>query len=50
MLPKVILTTATTLGLVGDTNMANIDLQVVIMGQLQVVIMGQLQVVIMGQL
>jgi hypothetical protein len=26
MLPKVILTTATTLGLVGDTNITNIDL------------------------
>jgi hypothetical protein len=34
MLPKIILTTATTLGLVGDTNITNIDLQVVIMGQL----------------
>ena len=34
MLLKVIPTTATALGLVGDTNMANTDLQVVIMGQL----------------
>jgi hypothetical protein len=34
MLPKVILTTVTTLGLVSDTNIANIDLQVVMMGQL----------------
>jgi hypothetical protein len=34
MLPKVILTTATTLGLVGNTNIANIDSQIVIMGQL----------------
>jgi hypothetical protein len=32
MLPKIILTTATTLGLVGDTSIANTDLQVVIMG------------------
>jgi hypothetical protein len=34
MPPKIILTTATTLGLVGDTSMANIDSQVVTMGQL----------------
>jgi hypothetical protein len=34
MLPKATPTTATTLGLVGDTNIANIDSQVVIMGQL----------------
>jgi hypothetical protein len=34
MLPKTTLTTATTLGSVGDTNMANIDSQVVTMGQL----------------
>jgi hypothetical protein len=32
MLPKVILTMAMTLGLVGDTNIANIDSQVVTMG------------------
>jgi hypothetical protein len=32
MLFKVILTTAITLGLVSDTSIANIDLQVVIMG------------------
>jgi hypothetical protein len=31
---KIILTTATTLRLVGDTNIANTDSQVVIMGQL----------------
>ena len=30
--------TATALGLVGDTNIADIDLQVVIIGQLQVII------------
>jgi hypothetical protein len=30
---KVTLTTATTLGLVGDINIANTDLQVVIIGQ-----------------
>jgi hypothetical protein len=29
---KTTLTTATTLGLVGDTNIANIDSQIVIMG------------------
>jgi hypothetical protein len=34
MLPKIILTTATTLRLVGDTSIANMDSQVVIMGQL----------------
>jgi hypothetical protein len=34
MLPKTILTTVMTLGLVGNTNIANTDLQVVIMGQL----------------
>jgi hypothetical protein len=38
MLPKIILITATTLGSVGDTNIANINLQVVTMGQLQVVV------------
>jgi hypothetical protein len=38
MPPKIILITATTLESVGDTSIANIDLQVVIMGQLQVVI------------
>jgi hypothetical protein len=38
MLPKIIPTTATTLGLVGDTSIANIDLQVVIMGQLREVV------------
>jgi hypothetical protein len=32
MLLKIILTTAMTLGLVGDTSIANTDLQVVIMG------------------
>jgi hypothetical protein len=32
MPPKAVLMTATTLGLVGDINIANIDLQVVIMG------------------
>jgi hypothetical protein len=34
MPPKTILTTAMTLGLIGDTNMANTDLQIVIIGQL----------------
>jgi hypothetical protein len=34
MPPKITLITATTLGLVGDTSIANIDLQVVIMEQL----------------
>jgi hypothetical protein len=38
MPPKIILTIATTLGLVGDTSIANIDLQVVIMGQLHEVV------------
>ena len=35
---KVIPTTATALGLVGDTDIADIDLQVVTMGQLQAII------------
>jgi hypothetical protein len=34
MPPKITLTTATTLGLVGNTSIANTDLQIVIMGQL----------------
>jgi hypothetical protein len=34
MLPKIIPTTATTLGLVGDTSIANINSQVVTIGQL----------------
>jgi hypothetical protein len=34
MLPKTILTTATTLGSVGDTSIADTDSQVVTMGQL----------------
>jgi hypothetical protein len=38
MLPKVTPTTATTLKSVGDTSIANIDLQVVTMGQLYIVI------------
>jgi phage baseplate assembly protein gpV len=38
MLLKITPTTATTLGLVGDTNIANIDSQVVIMGQLYKVV------------
>jgi hypothetical protein len=38
MLPKAILTIAITLGLVGNTNIANIDLQVVTMGQLQIIV------------
>jgi hypothetical protein len=38
MPPKTTLITATTLGSVGNTNMANIDLQVVIMGQLRKVV------------
>ena len=38
MLPKVTPTTAMTLGLVGDINIANTDLQVVIIGQLQAVV------------
>jgi hypothetical protein len=35
---KIILTTATTLELVGDTSIADMDLQVVIMGQLYEVV------------
>jgi hypothetical protein len=35
---KITPTTATTLGLVGDTNITNIDLQVVMMGQLYKVV------------
>jgi hypothetical protein len=38
MLPKVTLTTATILGLVGNTSIANTDLQVVIIEQLQIVV------------
>jgi phage baseplate assembly protein gpV len=38
MPPKIILTTAITLGLVGNTNITNIDSQVVIMGQLRKVV------------
>jgi hypothetical protein len=38
MPPKITLTTATTLGLVGNTNIANTDLQVVIIGQLREVV------------
>ena len=38
MLPKITLTTATTLELVGDTSIANMDSQVVIMGQLYKVV------------
>jgi hypothetical protein len=38
MLPKITLTTAMTLRLVGDTNIANTDLQVVTMGQLYKVV------------
>ena len=38
MPPKIILTTVTTLGLVGDTSIANIDSQVVTMGQLYEVV------------
>ena len=38
MPPKAIPTTATALGLVGDTNIANMDSQVVIIGQLQAII------------
>ena len=38
MPPKTTLTTATTLGLVGDTSIANIDLQVIMMGQLYKVV------------
>ena len=38
MPPKVILMTATASGLVGDTSIADTDLQVVIMGQLQAIV------------
>ena len=38
MPPKVIPTTATALGLVGDINITDTDLQVVIIGQLQQII------------
>jgi hypothetical protein len=38
MLPKITLTTATTSGLVGDTSIANTDLQVVIIKQLYKVV------------
>jgi hypothetical protein len=38
MPPKIILTTATTSRLVGNTNIANIDSQIVTMGQLYKVI------------
>jgi hypothetical protein len=38
MLPKIILTTATTLRSVGNTSIANTDSQVVIMGQLRKVV------------
>jgi hypothetical protein len=38
MLPKIILTMATTLRLVGNTSIADIDLQVVTMGQLYKVV------------
>jgi hypothetical protein len=38
MLPKTTLTTAMTLGLVGDTSIADIDSQVVTMGQLYKVV------------
>ena len=38
MPPKVIPTTATALGLVSDINIADIDLQVVTIGQLQAII------------
>jgi hypothetical protein len=38
MPPKIIPTTAITLGLVGNTNIANTDSQIVIMGQLYKVI------------
>jgi hypothetical protein len=38
MPPKIILTIATTLGLVGDTSIANTDLQVVIIEQLYKVV------------
>jgi hypothetical protein len=38
MLPKITLTIATTLRLVGNTNIANTDSQVIIMGQLYKVV------------
>jgi hypothetical protein len=38
MPPKITLTTATTLGSVGDTSIANTDLQVVMIGQLYKVV------------
>ena len=38
MPPKVTLTTVTTLGLVGNTSIADTDLQIVIIGQLQAII------------
>jgi hypothetical protein len=38
MLPKIILTIATTIGLVGDTNIADINSQIVTMGQLYKVV------------
>ena len=38
MPPKAIPTTATALGLVGNTSIADTDLQVIIMGQLQAII------------
>jgi hypothetical protein len=38
MPPKITLTTATTLGLIGNTNIANIDLQIVIIKQLYKVV------------
>jgi hypothetical protein len=38
MPPKIILTTATTSGLVGDTSIADTDSQVVMMGQLYKVV------------
>jgi hypothetical protein len=38
MLPKTTLTTAIILKLVGDTNIANTDLQIVTMGQLYKVV------------
>jgi hypothetical protein len=38
MLSKIILITATTLGLIGDISITNTDLQVVIMGQLYKVV------------
>ena len=38
MLLKAILITATASGLIGDTNMADTDLQVVTIGQLQAIV------------